>query len=386
MLKAQAKKQKMLKKISLRRLSIVFIGAVFTLITPTVYADIYQQQIDQLNAQNSQTQTQVDALANQASSYQAEINQLQAQISALQNAINQNQTKQAQIENQITTDQNEIAKDKQTLSDVIRTMYVNGQVSTIEMLATSKSISDFVDAETYRDAVSNEVNSLVNQISADEAQLKVQNTQLTEVIGVEQQQNNQLSSAQAQQQQLLSYNQQQQDAYNSQIQSNNSQISVLRQEQIDANRRLDGSGQVISSGSCGGSYPATAVSPYGGNWGCDYGLDNTLDNWAMYNRECVSYTAWMVNETYGINTSGFGDANQWPGNAQAAGIATGSTPKVGSVAIYMGGYGDPWGHAMWVVGISGNEIHVFSYNDGYDGNFYDHWVNASGLTYIYFGG
>jgi surface antigen len=188
---------------------------------------------------------------------------------------------------------------------------------------------------------------------------------------------------------MLAYNEGQQAAYNAQISSNQSQIASLRAQQAAANRKLDSSGQVITSGSCGGSYPASASGSYG-PWGCNYAHTSDdvpgcqySDSWGMCNRECVSYTAWMVYKTYGIATTGFGNANQWPGSARSAGFSTGSTPKVGSVAIYSGG---AFGHAMWVVGVSGSQIHVYSYNDGYDGNFYDHWVSASGLTYIYFGG
>jgi surface antigen len=108
----------------------------------------------------------------------------------------------------------------------------------------------------------------------------------------------------------------------------------------------------------------------------------------MYNRECVSYTAWKVYQTYGYMPywGGSGDANQWPGDAEAAGIPVGTTPKVGSVAIYMGGASDPWGHAMWVVGVNGDTITVDQYNLYYDGNFYETTINGAGLTYIYFGG
>jgi surface antigen len=107
----------------------------------------------------------------------------------------------------------------------------------------------------------------------------------------------------------------------------------------------------------------------------------------MYNRECVSYTAWMVYKTYGYMPywGGNGDANMWPGDARAAGISTGSTPKVNSVAIYMGGASDPWGHAMWVRSVNGDgTITVDQYNLYYDGNFYETTVSAAGLVYIYF--
>jgi surface antigen len=215
---------------------------------------------------------------------------------------------------------------------------------------------------------------MIQQISALETQVQQQKNQVTVLINTESQQRDQLASSEAQQQQLLSYNQAQQSTYNQTIQSNQSKIASLRQEQIEANEKLvsSGGGKVLTTGSCGGSYPATATNNSGGHWGCNYPLDNTLDNWGMYNRECVSYTAWMVYKTYGYMPywGGSGNANEWPANARAAGIPTGSTPKVGSVAIYMGGSSDPWGHAMWVDSVNGNMITVSQYNLYYDGNYY----------------
>jgi surface antigen len=269
-------------------------------------------------------------------------------------------------------------------------MYMDGQLSSIEELATSKNLSDYVDKEEYRTSVQNSLSSLINQIAALQTQQQQQKSQLDIVVKTESQQDSQLSSDQAQQQQLLNYNQAQQDSYNQNIQSNQTQIASLRQEQIVANEKLvtSGGGKVDFSGTCGGSYPADAVNSYGGHWGCDHPLDNTLDNWGMYNRECVSYTAWMVYKTYGYMPywGGSGNANEWPGDARAAGIPVGSTPKVGSVAIYMGGSGDPFGHAMWVDSISGNMITVSQYNLYYDGNYYQTTISSAGLTYIYFGG
>lgn len=371
------------------RITVLVSAILLFAASPFVYADTIQQQINNLQAQNNQTQQSVNGLQAQASSYQDAINKLQQQIDALTSAIQANQARQAELEQQIAAEKQEIDQKKSALADDVKSMYIDGQMSTIEELATSKSLSDYVDKEEYRTSVQNQLDATIQQIADLQAQQQQQKAQLDVAVKTEQEQNSQLGGAQAQQQQMLAYNQGQQDAYNAQIASNQSQIARLRAEQAAANRRLDSSGQVVTSGSCGGSYPATASGGYG-PWGCNYAHSSDfqpgcsyLDSWGMCNRECVSYTAWMVYKTYGIDTSGFGNANQWPGSASSAGIPTGSTPKVGSVAIYSGG---SFGHAMWVVGVSGSEIHVYSYNDGYDGNFYDHWVNASGLTYIYFGG
>jgi surface antigen/peptidoglycan hydrolase CwlO-like protein len=354
------------------------------------HADQYDNQINALSNQDSVTQNNLNSLEAQAGSYQGAISQLQNEVDSLQSAISTNVGQQTNLQQQIVAAQQKIALEKQLLGDVIKSMYINGSMSTIEELATSKSLSNYIDEQENQTAIQNKMSQLINQIAAQQVQMQKQNAQLDIVIKSEQLQNAQLSADQAQQQQLLAYNQGQQDAYNQQIQSNQGQIASLKAEQIAANRKLvsSGGGHVISSGSCGGSYPATAVNNSGGNWGCDYPLDNTLDNWGMYNRECVSYTAWMVYKTYGYMPywGGSGDANEWPGDARAAGIATGSTPKVGSVAIYMGGSGDPYGHAMWVTAVNGNMITVQQYNLYYDGNYYVTTIDGSGLTYIYFGG
>lgn len=349
-----------------------------------------QQQISNLSNQNTQAQQSLNSLTLQAQGYQGAINTLQAQINSLQAQINTNQAQQANLQTQILVNEKEIAQKKQVLGKVIQTMYVSGSMSTIEELATSHNLSTYVDKQEYRTAVQNQLNNTLHQIAALQVQLQKQKDQLNVVIKSEALQNTQLVNDQNHQQQLLSYNQSQQTAFNQQVQTNKSKIATLTAEQIAANARLvnSGGGHVISSGACGGGYPVTAVNGYGQNWGCKYGLDNTIDNWGMYNRECVSYTAWMVYKTYGYMPywGGSGNANQWPADATAAGIPIGTVPKVGSVAIYMGGAGDPWGHAMWVKSIHGNMITVQQYNLYYDGKYYKTTINSSGLIYIYFGG
>jgi surface antigen len=187
-------------------------------------------------------------------------------------------------------------------------------------------------------------------------------------------QQTQLQAQQAQQAALLNYTEAQKASYDQQISSNNSQISTLRAQQAALNRKLGG---VPSAGDPGhGGYPAA--------WN-NAGQDTTLDSWGMYNRECVSYTAWKVYQTFGYMPywGGSGNANQWPGDAQRAGISIGSTPKVHSVAIWNVG---AFGHAMWVEAVSGNTIYVSQYNYDYQGHYSEMSISASGLTFIYFGG
>jgi surface antigen len=376
-----------LRSAALIVLSVVVAGGI-----AIAHADQFNSQINTLQNQNDQTQSILDSLTAQATSYQSAISLLQSQINALQSAIQVNETKQAQLQQQIITNQQVINQKKAQLGATIKAMYIDGQTTTIEELATSQNLSAYVDKEEYRQTVQDQLNSAITEIGVLEAQLQQQKQQLDIVVSTEQHQNQQIVSAQTQQQQMLSYNQGQQAAYNQQIQDNDSQIATLVAEQIAANRKLVGTGTVDFSGTCGGSYPATAQGYYG-PWGCNYAHSSDdvpgctyLDSWGMCNRECVSYTAWMVYKNDGIDVTGFGNANQWPANARADGIPMGTTPRVGSVAIYMGGSSDPFGHAMWVKSVSsdGSTITVDQYNLYYDGNFYETTIPSAGLVYIYF--
>jgi len=143
--------------------------------------------------------------------------------------------------------------------------------------------------------------------------------------------------------------------------------------QAAANRGLGGA--IVAGDPNHGGYPA--------RWDTPVRQDSMLDSWGMYNRECVSYTAWKVYQTYGHMPywGGVGNANQWVRDARRAGIPTGSTPLVHAVAISMRGY---YGHAMWVEKVVGNMVYVSQYNYDLHGHYSEMWVNANSFTYIYF--
>lgn len=158
-----------------------------------------------------------------------------------------------------------------------------------------------------------------------------------------------------------------------QAQLDQKKYSQLLAAQLVANQDLGGS--AVAGDPDHGGYPS--------KWDSPAYQDSRLDSWGMYNRECVSYTAWKVYQTYGDMPywGGVGNTNQWVIDAQRAGIPTGSTPRVHSVAISMHGY---YGHAMWVEAVKGDMIYVSQYNYDLHGHYSEMWLSSSALTYIYF--
>jgi peptidoglycan DL-endopeptidase CwlO len=372
-------KQKDKSKMVRRRLLIftLLIGSVMagaTFVGGVVRADQFDAQIQQLQQQNSGLQTQSNSLAATAASYQQAVDALQNQINSLQQNIVNTQSQIDALQKQIDQAQADLDQQKAVLGDNIRTMYLEGNISTLEILASSKDLSDFVNKQEYRNTVANKVKDSVDKINALKSQLTKQQHEQQGLLADLQTQQNQLQAQENQQAQLLSYTEDQKASYDQQIGSNNTQIMTLRAQQAALNRKLGG---VPTAGDPGhGGYPAV--------WS-NSAQDSMIDSWGMYNRECVSYTAWKVFQTYGYMPywGGSGNANQWPGDAQRAGISIGSVPKVHSVAIWNVG---AFGHAMWVEAVSGNTIYVSQYNYDFTGHYSEMTINASGLTYIYFGG
>lgn len=355
-------------------LLLVAVAAVFGGVR-IAHADQYDAQINALNSQNDSARGVLNGLQSQAGSYQEVIGQLQAQIDAVRGQIAANQAQQAELQVQITENQAAIADKKSDLAATIKAMYIDGDTSTIEQLATSKNLSDYVDKEEYRTTVQNQLNGKIKEIAALQAKLQTQKGTLDGLLKSQQAQNAQLSSDQEQQNQMLAYNEGQQSAYNAQIASNSGQIASLRKAQIAANARFSGGGAAGTGATCGGGYPA--------RW-CNAPQDSIIDSWGMYNRECVSYTAFRVAASgrYMPYWGGKGNANQWDDNARAAGIPVDGIPQAGDVAISNSGY---YGHAMYVESVNGNgTINISQYNASLDGRYSTNTINKGSLVFIHF--
>ena len=317
------------------------------------------------------------ALANlqdEATSYQDAIDKLNAQIASIQQQITINQARQADLQSQITAAQQKLDYQKQVLGETLKAMYVAGSMSTVEMLATSKDLSSYVDAATYSNAVQNKIQETLAEITALQIQLKGQKTQVDQLLATEATQEAQVSAAQQQQQQLLSYNQAQQADYNAKVAQNRQKLDDLIAAQLAANNlsaayyfiRFPGK---IQADPINGSYPYASY-PFSMSTapGCVDG--DGPDQWGYCTRQCVSYAAWAVAYSGRSAPYFWGNAKDWVSAARRAGIPVYTSPEPGDVAISTAG---TWGHAMYVEQVNGNQIYVSQYNQQLTGRFSTQW-------------
>ena len=335
--------------------------------------------ISELSQENAASRDAQGSLEVEEQSLSATISRIQGEITAIESQISDSQAKGDEVQNKIDEAQAELTQQKKVLGENIRAMYVEDDISTLEMLATSKNLSEFVDKQQYRNSVQAKIQASLKKITALQSELKGQKEALDKLIADQRAMQARLDAQRTEQNRLLALNQSQQASYEQEIKENNAQIASLKKQQAAENAKLFGA-KVPQGVPGGGGYPGKwAFAP----------IDSMLDSWGMYNRECVSYTAWKVWSTgrYMPYWGGRGNAKQWDDNAQQAGIPVDGNPKAGDVAISNSG---TYGHSMYVeqVGDDGS-IYISDYNQQFDGNYREYWIagdtaRARGLVFIHF--
>jgi surface antigen len=347
-----------------------------------VLADKYDDQIKALQQEIGGYQAQAAALNAQAQTLQTELAGLAAEKATIQGQIDLSQAKYDKLVHDIAETEQKIADNKDALGQIIADMYVDGTISPLEMLASSNNIGDYVDQQEYRSSIQNSLSDTIDQINKLKKQLEEQKKDVERVLADQKSQRDALAAKEAEQAKLLADTQGQEASYQQLSSKRNAEINSLKSQQaaeMAAAAAAQGAGNIGGGSVGGGGYP--------GMW-ANAPQDSLVDNWGLYNRECVSYTAWKVASTgrYVPHFAGAGNANQWPSTAAQHGIPSGSTPVAGSVAIwYIGAYG----HSMYVEAVNGDgTITVSDYNNNSDGagwGLYHYYVrSASGLTYVYF--
>lgn len=350
------------------------IAALCTSFARPALADTLDDKITALRTQVAQQQSDAANLHADANSAAARVTQLRAQSGALQSQINLNQAKYAKISATIADNNFKLDTQKVVLSANIKSMYLGGTVSPLQMLASSHNLSDFLDQQQYQDKIKTKIQEAMSEVQTLQVQLAADQSKVSQILSDQKIQQQQLAAMTAEANQLAALATQNASSADAQVRNGNTEISSLKAQQAAILAARFSGGRVSGGTPCGGGYPG---------WLCNAGQDSIADPWGMYNRECVSYTAFKVAASGRTMPywGGAGNAKQWPDNARSSNIPMDGSPKAGDVAISLAG---PYGHAMYVEAVNGGNIYVSQYNYAGNGTYSTMTIPASGLYFIHF--
>lgn len=327
--------------------------------TRPVLADKYDDQIAALEKEISQYDNQAKKLSKQAATLEGQLAKLNNQRDRLQAQIDRNQLKYDKLVAKIAQAEKDIQNNRQALGAILSDYYIEGDTSTLELLASSDNIADFVDKQAYRESIQKSLASTVKKIGLLKKQLEDDQKEVKLVLDDMNKQKKALVAKENEKQVLISQTRGRESSFRKLIKKQNSQISELQDQQAAAMREASSNGSAPGRWAGSSSYPwPNASMEYDDNCAYYNGSGIGADDWGYCLRQCTSYVAWKLatDGKSNKNFSGLGNAANW--GSYGSGISASNVAAGDAIIWYIGFYG----HVMYVDSVNGQTVNFSEYN------------------------
>lgn len=338
-------------------------------ISQSVSADPYDDKINALQQDISRYQAEADRLNNEAMTLSSAVAQLANQKAAIQAQIDINQAKYDKLIVDIAATEQKIKDNQDVLGDTIADLYVDAKISPLEMLASSKNISEYLDKQEYRNSVRDQLTSTIAEIKELKIQLDQQKTDVEKILNDQKDQRDTLAAKESEQQSLLNRTNNDEAAYQQLIGVSQAQIAEARATQAALRNRFNNTGgYVLIDGGSLSDYPWNSSNcPMWGymSTGGYPGTDGE-DGHGYGCRQCASYVAWRIAKETNVYPS-WGDAKSFTSAAENTFGYRRGAPTANSIAVMdPAKAGQGYGHVAWVESVNGDgTVTVSQYNYDY---------------------
>ena len=284
------------KKATLVAAAVLMMAAAPISIARTVMADQFDSQISSLQSQINEYQAQANKMAGKARTLEQQLGRLTSEKNAITAQVKLSQAEYDKLQKQIEDTQKEIDDNKDALGKIIADMYLDNNVSPLEMLASSSNIGDYVDKQAYRDTIRSTLSDTIDRITKLKQKLEADKAKVEEVLKRQKSQEASLAAKEAERAKLVAQTRGQEAAFQHLVSQNQSRLESVAAQQRAYYASLQASGNGGNAGVVG----SFSYSNWSGNMGCSGGYpycgaqDTSVDPWGLYNRECVSYVAWAL--------------------------------------------------------------------------------------------
>jgi surface antigen len=366
-------------------IAIVVIATVSILwINRPVAADQYDDKIRALQANMAQYQAEAGRLNSEAISLSNALAIIVNEKNALQAQLDLSQSQYDQLIIKIADTEKQIADNQNALGSTLASLYVDDDISPIEMLASSKDISEFLNKQEYRNSIKKELSSTINRVKDLKVVLSDQKVEIEQVLVTQKAARDNLVAKEAEQAQLVAQTRNDEAEYQGLIKNTKSQIEDARATQAAINARFSkGSAVVVNVG--GSDYPWNDSNCRMQGMLSTGGVDGDgKDGWGYGCRQCASYVAWRIYKETG-DWKKWGNGKDFDNNAISEGYRDlGMSPESGSIAVMEPAKaGQQYGHVAWVESAYGDRVVVSQYNANINGIGYGKYTKVDVSKYSF---
>jgi septal ring factor EnvC (AmiA/AmiB activator) len=191
-------------------MSVGLLLGVYSSQSPQRAVAVSTPSVDELNQKKSDLQKSIDAnsetikqLSERAVDLQSKLSSLQAEISQANNEIELSNLKLAELQASLIRTQADLDKQKALLKDSVRELYKRSGASTLELLLSSDSFTEFFNEQAYLDKLRETVENSTKEVIALKQKIQDEEVKEQEALKGKKVAQSVLTSRQAEQASLL---------------------------------------------------------------------------------------------------------------------------------------------------------------------------------------
>ncbi len=165
--------------------------------------EVLRAKTTQLEDEIAANEALINNLKAQANSLKNKITELQTEITNANNKIKLTELKIKELTIEIEQTELELERQKELLKHALVTLYKEGNISTIELLASSDSYTDFINQQEYLSRMKDQVHESVEKVEALRVQLESEKEKQDELLLEQETQRDIVANKKAEEQRTL---------------------------------------------------------------------------------------------------------------------------------------------------------------------------------------
>lgn len=157
----------------------VIVSLIALFLMPNLAFAVTQQDLNQKNQELENAKNTLNQIAGERKTLQSEVANYDRQIGSIQNSIYSSDREISRLAGDISTTEVKITEAEaqlktayDQLSEIVRVMYEEGQISNIELIAKSKNFSEFIDRSEYIETIQLKIKDVADKVVAIKSDLE----------------------------------------------------------------------------------------------------------------------------------------------------------------------------------------------------------------------